>query len=46
MVQGLEDYEKKAEELRFVKAVAQGMADIREGNTVTLREAKKILGLA
>lgn len=45
VVQGLEDYEKSAEELRFVKAVAQGLADIREGNTVTLKEAKKILGI-
>ncbi|MDA3868783.1 MAG: type II toxin-antitoxin system Phd/YefM family antitoxin [Gammaproteobacteria bacterium] len=44
VVQGLDDYEKTAEELRFVKAVAQGLADIREGNTVTLAEAKKILG--
>jgi prevent-host-death family protein len=46
VVQGLEDYEKIAEELRFVKAVAQGLADIREGNTVTLDEAKKVLGVA
>jgi prevent-host-death family protein len=46
IVQGLEDYEKTAEELRFVKAVATGLADIREGNTVTLDEAKKILGMA
>lgn len=46
MVLGLEDYEKSAEELRFVKAVAQGLADIREGNTVTLDDAKKILGIA
>lgn len=45
VVQGLEDYEKAAEELQFVKAVAQGLADIREGNTVTLKEAKKILGM-
>jgi prevent-host-death family protein len=44
IVQSLDDYEKTAEELRFVKAVAQGLADIREGNTVTLAEAKKILG--
>ena len=44
VVQALEDYEKTAEELRFIKAVAQGLADIREGNTVTLAEAKKILG--
>ena len=45
VVQGLEDYEKIAEELVFVKAVAKGLADIREGNTVTLDEAKKILGV-
>ena len=45
VVQGLEDYEKTAEELRFVKAVAQGLTDIREGNTVTLDEAKRILGV-
>ena len=46
VVLGLEDYDKSIEELRFVKAVAQGLADIREGNTVTLDEAKKILGIA
>ncbi|MEK7286296.1 MAG: type II toxin-antitoxin system Phd/YefM family antitoxin [Nitrospirota bacterium] len=44
VVQGLDDYEKTAEALQFIKAVAQGLADIREGNTVTLAEAKKILG--
>jgi prevent-host-death family protein len=44
VVQGLDDYEKTAEDLRFIKAVARGLADIREGNTVTLTEAKKILG--
>lgn len=44
VVQGLDEYEKTAEELRFIKAVAQGLIDIREGNTVTLAEAKKILG--
>ncbi|SNY49532.1 prevent-host-death family protein [Arsukibacterium tuosuense] len=45
VVQGLEDYEKTAEELLFVKAVAKGLADIREGDTVALDEAKKILGV-
>ena len=44
VMQGLDDYEKVAEELRFIKAVAQGLADIREGNTITLAEAQKILG--
>lgn len=45
VVQGLEDYEKTAEELLFVKAVAKGLADIRDGDTVSLDEAKKILGV-
>lgn len=45
VVQGLVDYEKTAEELRFVKAVAQGLADLREGRTLTLDEARKELGL-
>ena len=45
VVQSLEDYEKKAEELLFVKAVARGLADIRDGNTVSLNEAKIALGV-
>ena len=44
VVQSLEDYERTAEELRFVKAVAQGLMDAREGNTVSLEDARKILG--
>jgi prevent-host-death family protein len=45
VVQGLEDYEKTAEELRFVKAVAQGLMDAREDDTVSLEDAKKTLGI-
>ena len=45
LVQGLEDYERAAEELRFVKAVAQGLVDVREGNTVSLEDARKALGI-
>lgn len=45
VVQGLEDYERIAEELRFVKAVAQGLVDVREGNTVSLDDARKALGI-
>lgn len=45
VVQGLEDYEKTAEELRFVKAVAKGLMDVREGNTVSLEDAKAALGI-
>jgi prevent-host-death family protein len=44
VVQGLDDYEKTAEELRFVKAVAQGLTDVREGRTVSLDKAKELLG--
>ncbi len=45
VVQGLEDYERTAEELRFVKAVAQGLMDVREGNAVSLEEARQQLGI-
>lgn len=45
VVQGLEDYERAAEELQFVKAVVQGLMDVREGNTVSLEDARKTLGL-
>jgi len=45
VVQGLEDYERTAEELRFVKAVAKGLMDVREGNTVSLEDARKTLGI-
>ena len=45
VVQGLEDYEKTAEELRFVEAVAKGLMDVREGNTVSLEDAKAALGI-
>lgn len=45
VMQGLEDYERTAEELRFVKAVAQGLMDAREGSTVSLEDAKKTLGI-
>lgn len=45
VIQGLEQFERTAEELRFVKAVAQGLMDAREGNAVSLAEAKKVLGI-
>lgn len=43
--QGIEDYEKTEAELRFVKAVIQGLVDFREGNTLSLEEAKKTLAI-
>lgn len=45
VVQDLNTYERNQEELAFVKAVAQGLMDIKEGNTVSLSEAKKRLGI-
>ena len=44
VVQGLEEYEKTAEELAFVRAVAQGLLDVKEGNSIDLNEAKTRLG--
>jgi len=46
VVQGLEEYEKNNEEREFLKAVAQGLMDIKEGNELSLSEAKQKLGIA
>jgi len=45
VVQGLEDYEFKEEEREFMKAVAAGLVEIREGREVELDEVKKRLGI-
>lgn len=45
VVQGLEEYEKTNEELAFVKAISQGLIDIKEGKTMDLDEAKRRLGI-
>ena len=45
VVQDLEGYEKNREELAFVKAIAQGLMDIKQSNTVSLSEVKKGLGI-
>jgi len=46
VVQGLDEYEKNNEEREFLKAVAQGLMDIKEGNELSLSEAKQKLGIA
>lgn len=46
VVQGLDEYEKGEEERAFVKAVAQGLVDLKEGKSVSLAEAKAKLGLS
>jgi prevent-host-death family protein len=45
VVQDLEAYEKNSEELAFVKAIAQGLMDIKQNDTMSLAEVKKSLGL-
>ena len=45
VVQDLEAYEKNCEELAFVKAIAQGLMDIKQSNTMSLAEVKKGLGI-
>jgi hypothetical protein len=37
--------DKNREELAFVKAIAQGLMDIKQGNTMSLAEVKKRLGI-
>ena len=44
VVQGLAEFEKNGEELAFVKAIAQGLMDIEEGKTISLKDAKKQFG--
>jgi len=45
VVQGLEEYEKNNEEREFLRAIAQGLMDLKEGNELSLDEAKKKLGI-
>ena len=45
VVQGLEEFEKGEEERKFMKAVAQGLMDIRDGNQLELDEVKMRLGI-
>jgi len=45
VVLGLEDYESTKEELEFVKAIAQGLMEIKEGETSDISDVKRQLGL-
>ena len=44
VIQSLDDFQQTAEELQFVKAVAQGLSDVRENRTVSLESAREVLG--
>lgn len=46
VVQGLDDYENSKEELEFVKAVAQGLMEIKEGDTSLSAMLKSSLGFS
>ena len=45
VVQGLEEFEKNEEEREFMKAVAVGLMEVREGQELELGEVKKKLGI-
>lgn len=45
VVQGLEEYEKDQEERAFMKAVAQGLLDVRNGQVMELSAVKSQLGI-
>jgi prevent-host-death family protein len=45
VMQGLEEYEKNEEEREFMKAVATGLMDAREGKEFELDDVKKKLGI-
>ena len=45
VVQSLDEYENHEEEREFMKAVTQGLMELKEGKEVDLDEAKERLGL-
>jgi hypothetical protein len=45
VVQDLDDFEKNQEERAFMKAVAQGLMDVKNGNVLELSEVKTKLGI-
>jgi len=45
VVQDLDDYEKSQEERAFMKAVTQGLMDVKNGNVMELSEVKSELGI-
>ncbi len=45
VVQSLEDYENHEEEREFMKAVTQGILEIKEGKSLSLKDAKRKLGI-
>ena len=46
VVQGLDEFEKIAEENEFIKAIAKGLLEIREEKQLDLSEVKNKLGIS
>lgn len=44
VVQSLAEFENNEEERAFLKAMAQGFADVQEGRTMSLDEARQRIG--
>ena len=45
VMQGLEDFENHEEERAFVKAIAQGLLEVKEGKVQTVDDVKRKLGV-
>lgn len=45
VMQGIEEFENHEEERAFVKAIAQGLLEVKEGKVHSLADAKKKLGI-
>jgi len=45
VVQSLDDYEEQEEEREFMKAIARGLMEVKEGKSMTLKDAKRKLGI-
>ena len=46
VVQGLAEYEESQETREFMKAITQGLIEIKEGNELELGDIKKKLGIS
>ena len=45
VVQSLDEYENHEEEREFMKAIAQGLMEVKEGKELNIKEVKKKLGI-
>ena len=45
VVQGLSEFEENEEKREFMKAITQGLIEIKDGNELKLDEVKKKLGI-